>query len=192
MLNLEKIGGKIADLRRQKNLKQNELADALFVTHQAVSKWENGKSIPSLDILYDLTKLFGVSIDYLLDDADIRDDDYETLFRQLPRESVISKFLTGDRLNDEIGKIFYLLSTSERKNIINLMIARRVQIYPENIWHLLSQQERTYLLGVILSDKYNYDLSMIYDQLTIEERKLVETRNREGPARVYYSYKRKE
>lgn len=191
MLNLEKIGSKIAELRRLKNMKQNELADALFVTHQAVSKWENGKSIPSLDVLYNLTKLFGISIDYILEDSDIREDDYETLLKQIPRESVISKFLLKNNLNEEINKIFYLLSTSERKRIINLMINGKIGINLEEIWHLLSRQERMYLLGVILSNKYKYDLSGIYSQLTIEEEKLVETRKREGIYR-HYSYIRKE
>ncbi|MCK5731991.1 MAG: helix-turn-helix transcriptional regulator, partial [Tenericutes bacterium] len=88
MLNLKKIGKKITELRKEKNMKQNELAEALYVTHQAVSKWENGKSIPSIEILYELTKLFKVSIDFLLDNSDIKTDDYETLFNNYPRRSV--------------------------------------------------------------------------------------------------------
>ena len=47
MLNLKKIGSKISKQRKQMGLTQTELANALYVTHQAVSKWENGKSIPS-------------------------------------------------------------------------------------------------------------------------------------------------
>ncbi|MBI9010388.1 MAG: helix-turn-helix transcriptional regulator [Tenericutes bacterium] len=41
-------------------MKLNELEEALYVTHQAVSKWENVKSIASIEILYDLNKLFSV------------------------------------------------------------------------------------------------------------------------------------
>ena len=62
MLNLEKFGQKIILLRKQKDMNQKDLAEKLFVTHQAVSKWENGRSLPSIDVLYTLTKIFDVSM----------------------------------------------------------------------------------------------------------------------------------
>ena len=61
MLNLNMIGQKIAQLRIQQNMNQEALADALYVTRQAVSKWEMGKSIPSIEILISLTQLFNIS-----------------------------------------------------------------------------------------------------------------------------------
>ena len=89
MLDLEKIGKRIAIKRKELNITQNSLAEQLYVTHQAVSKWENGKSIPSLELLFELTKLFNISIDYLLDDTDIADNDYEKLFKNYPRDIVL-------------------------------------------------------------------------------------------------------
>jgi len=180
MINLEKIGNKIAELRKRKNLKQNELADILYVTHQAVSKWENGKSIPSIEIMYELTKLFNVSIDYLLEDTEIRENDYETKLRLYPRESVISQFLRNKDLDDKISEIFYLLNKWERKTIIDMIISGKIMINPKSIWHLLSNEERTFLLGVILSNKLDFDLSCIKNQLTDAERSLVRTRMQEG------------
>ena len=60
------LGTKIAELRKQKGVSQEELADVLFTTRQAVSKWERGESDPDIDRLKDLASYFGVSIDYLL------------------------------------------------------------------------------------------------------------------------------
>ena len=80
---------------------QNELAETLFVTHQAVSKWENGKSVPSIEILYELTKLFNVSIDFLLDNSDIMKDDYQSLFKNYARDVVITKFLQNENICDD-------------------------------------------------------------------------------------------
>ncbi len=57
---------KIAMLRRQKNWSQEELAEKLMVTRQAVSKWESAQSMPDLDKLVQLSELLGVSTDYLL------------------------------------------------------------------------------------------------------------------------------
>ena len=56
----------IFELRTQKGLSQEELAEKIFVTRQAVSRWENGETIPSIDTLKLLSKLFDVSINTLL------------------------------------------------------------------------------------------------------------------------------
>ena len=64
------IGEKIAKARREKRLTQEELADRLGVSRQAVSKWESGAALPETDKLARLSGLLGVSCDYLLcDDA---------------------------------------------------------------------------------------------------------------------------
>ena len=56
----------IFDLRTKKGLSQEELAEKVFVTRQAVSRWENGETIPNIDTLKLLSKLFDVSINTLL------------------------------------------------------------------------------------------------------------------------------
>lgn len=62
------LAEKIAQLRRQKGWSQEELANHLQVSRQAVSKWEGGASIPDLDKILKLSALFEVSTDYLLKD----------------------------------------------------------------------------------------------------------------------------
>ena len=61
----ENIGAKIAELRREHNMKQDELAEMLGVTPQAVSKWENGASMPDISLLPKIAQIFGVTIDDL-------------------------------------------------------------------------------------------------------------------------------
>ena len=53
-------------MRKQKGLSQEELAEKVFVTRQAVSRWENGETTPNTDTLKLLSKLFDVSINTLL------------------------------------------------------------------------------------------------------------------------------
>ena len=62
----EKVGQFIKELRKKTNLTQKELADKFGVTYQAVSKWENGKSIPDVSILKEIGKEYGVSVDEIL------------------------------------------------------------------------------------------------------------------------------
>lgn len=54
------------NLRTQKGLSQEELAEKIFVTRQAVSRWENGETVPNIDTLKLLSKFFDVSINTLL------------------------------------------------------------------------------------------------------------------------------
>lgn len=60
------LGKKIYELRTQKNLSQGELADALDVSRQSVSKWENNNSIPDLVKLIRMSEIYAVSLDELV------------------------------------------------------------------------------------------------------------------------------
>lgn len=60
------LGKRIGMLRRQKGLKQEELADKLGVSPQAVSKWENDQTCPDISLLPELAKILEVSVDELL------------------------------------------------------------------------------------------------------------------------------
>lgn len=58
---------KLVDLRKKKGLSQVELADAINVSRQAISRWEVGSAIPSADNLMWLSKFYEVSMDELMD-----------------------------------------------------------------------------------------------------------------------------
>ncbi|MEA4888805.1 MAG: helix-turn-helix transcriptional regulator [Clostridiaceae bacterium] len=59
------LSGKIVELRKKAGMTQEQLADKLGLSFQAVSKWENGQSFPDILLLPELGKIFGVSIDAL-------------------------------------------------------------------------------------------------------------------------------
>lgn len=63
---MQTLGQRIAALRAEKNMKQNELAEKLGVSAQAVSKWENDISCPDISMLPSLAAVLGVSVDALL------------------------------------------------------------------------------------------------------------------------------
>ncbi|MBR3610091.1 MAG: helix-turn-helix domain-containing protein [Oscillospiraceae bacterium] len=62
------FGEKLFDLRKSQKFSQEELAEKLGVTRQAVSRWENGETMPDSPNLLEICNLFGVSADYLLRD----------------------------------------------------------------------------------------------------------------------------
>ena len=57
---------KLQELRKSKGLTQEELAEALYVSRTAISKWESGRGYPSIDSLKEISKFFSVTIDELL------------------------------------------------------------------------------------------------------------------------------
>lgn len=62
-----KIGKFISDMRKKNGMTQSDLASKLNVTNQAVSKWENGRGIPDVEMLKSLSEVFNINIDELLD-----------------------------------------------------------------------------------------------------------------------------
>lgn len=95
------IGQKLKDTRKKAGLTQEQLAEKLCVSRQAITKWESDKGIPDIENLQNISKLFGVSIDSLLDDGDelsntiikesINIDDYQSEGKFKSKYDVIVK-----------------------------------------------------------------------------------------------------
>jgi len=63
----EKFKEIIKKIRKENNLTQKDLADKYHVTYQAVSKWENGKSLPDITLIRQISKDYNISIDDMMD-----------------------------------------------------------------------------------------------------------------------------
>ncbi|SEV85654.1 helix-turn-helix domain-containing protein [[Clostridium] fimetarium] len=75
------IGEKLKESRKKAGLSQEQLAEKLCVSRQAITKWESDRGMPDIGNLQSISKLFGVSIDYMLDDG-------ETLLNTVIKESI--------------------------------------------------------------------------------------------------------
>lgn len=67
------LNEKLQKLRKQRGLTQEELAEALYVSRTAISKWESGRGYPSIDSLKAIASFFSVTIDELLNEEEIPD-----------------------------------------------------------------------------------------------------------------------
>lgn len=94
------IGDKLSKLRKENNYTQEQLADALGVSRQAISKWESNITYPETNKLIRISELFNCSLDYLLKDSEDSDRNNvannETLFiRKFLREKKSKKTVFG-------------------------------------------------------------------------------------------------
>ncbi len=117
MIDIVQIGKKIMKLRKQHNMSQEELANILYISRQNLSKWELGLSMPSIETVLELTKIFNVSIDEILclDNNYIIDKD--NIFIGHDRNFIIKKLINNE-LDVNIPDIFYQLSPTERLLVI--------------------------------------------------------------------------
>lgn len=75
------IGGNIKRLRQRHNLTQDQVAEKLCVSYQAVSKWENNINAPDISLLPEIANLFDVSIDTLFSDHPEEDSDLRSVMK---------------------------------------------------------------------------------------------------------------
>ena len=76
-MDLIKAGKFIADCRKKKNLTQEQLAEKLYITDRAVSKWERGLSLPDADKMLELCNILDINVNELLNGEKINMKDYE-------------------------------------------------------------------------------------------------------------------
>lgn len=81
---------KITTLRKSRDLTQEQLAERLGVSRQSVSKWENGSVIPDVEKIIELSRIFDVTLDYLLKPSEIDELSVKTeLLEQQQKELLI-------------------------------------------------------------------------------------------------------
>jgi class 3 adenylate cyclase len=76
-MNLKKLGDRIKERRTRLRLTQADVANALQISAQAVSKWERGENAPDISILVALARLLGVSVEWLLGETSPEKDTFE-------------------------------------------------------------------------------------------------------------------
>ncbi len=81
-MDLEKIGKFIAELRKAKNITQQELAEKLGVTDRTVGNWENGRNMPDLSLFKPLCQELNISLNDLMSGEIIQEKDYQEKFEE--------------------------------------------------------------------------------------------------------------
>lgn len=132
-MNQVKIGRFIAECRKNKNLTQMQLAEKLNITDRAISKWENGKSMPDSSIMLELCNELEISVNELLSGEMIEMDMYnkkveENLLElQKINETNIKKLLYSECIIGFICSVSFIVlifiaSLIDMQNIIRILL----------------------------------------------------------------------
>lgn len=138
---------KLKELRKNRGLTQEELAQALFVSRTAISKWESGKGYPNIDSLKAISKYFCVSLDDLLSTDEIitiAEEDRKQKERHLRNlvfgllDCSIAMFLFlpffGQRVDGVIQEVSVLMLTEEE---IYIKIPYLIIVFSMTVWGIL-------------------------------------------------------
>ena len=128
---------KLQELRKQKGLTQEELAEILFVSRTAVSKWESGRGMPSIESLKAISKFFAVTLDDLLSSEEllvIAEDDHKQ------KEMHIRDMIYG-LLDCSMALLFLLPFFGQKANgaiqEVSLLTLTEIQLYLEILYLII-------------------------------------------------------
>jgi|SRR5690554_5023057 len=157
MIDFYKVGNKITTYRKLNNMTQDELAEKLNVTRQALSKWELGTSAPSINSLLELCKIFETNFKDLLclNDVDQKDINLDDIFEKHSRDYVISQITRGD-LKLNVSEIFYQLSPTERMQVLKAIKDKRITCNHIELRTILTPAEQKFLYKhtIQIGEKY--------------------------------------
>ncbi len=178
-----KIGEKIKKLRIENNLKQLDLANALFLSEKTISSWENNRTIPDLNMIYKLSNIFKSSFIYLIDDSlvnDVKDElcirlklsdyDYNNIYKKIEQKSNNKKYIhqidnyykTNNqdkeflRLRNEDGKC--ILNYKEKINDSSFK-NNQVQIDNYDIMSNILNKLNFTIIGIIEKDRISFEIN---------------------------------
>lgn len=157
-MNQEKIGKFIQELRKEKNLTQQELGEKLGVTEKSISNWENGRNMPDLSLFKPLCEELNISINELMSGEKINERDYKNKLE----ENIIN---TINYSNKEINK------KNNAIGIVLIVFGVVMSITAMSIFESASSLGGFYsVLGVIIS---LIGIGKITRKITYEKRFLI-------------------
>lgn len=122
-----KLPDKIFALRKSKGLSQEDLAEKMNVSRQTVSRWEVGSVSPDADNLKQLSNIFGVTVDYLLNDEyETNEDIHQAKDDKTPpskNKNISPKALLITSIAFGVAALAFLIKAIDQLNIIYVILA---------------------------------------------------------------------
>ena len=149
----ETFGQRLSRIRKEKGFTQNEIADKVGVTSQAVSKWENDLASPDIDILLKLSEIFDISVDDLLGK-----ETKKTVLNDKPSKKDIDKMIfkiivtsaDGDKVNVNLPLALVKALMDKDSGKINIVSSKNDALQNVDFREILSLVEQG-VIGELVS-----------------------------------------
>ncbi|HCY44769.1 MAG TPA: hypothetical protein DHU33_05020 [Firmicutes bacterium] len=185
-MNLDEIGKFITKQRQSKNLTQQELADRLNVTNKAVSKWENGRSMPDVGLFNGLCSELDISLNELLSGKkDNKNNNDEAILKFLKNTTNKSKIVILSSIFAMIflliifGLFLYFINNYNKIKVYNLSGTSENFNYKEGLF-FDTNQEYFYTYGLLEPNDINLDFQILGIALKSDDELLFEDQYRTG------------
>ena len=163
-MNTNDIGKIIKKIRTDNNMTQEEFANKYFVTFQAVSKWENGKSVPDIAQLRQISKLFSVDISDILD-GEVKEKKKRILF--IIPIAILLVIIIGIVINNRVNFSFKKITTYDTNFSITGSLAYddkgKIYIYITDIKTDIKDDNKYKTIKVSLYENYKGNNTKIKD-----------------------------
>ena len=149
-MNIQKIGAFLAELRRQRNLTQEQLGEKLGVTNKTVSRWETGSYLPPVEMLQRLSELYGITINEILSAERLDEQAYREKAEENIKSALVSRFTLQERMD-------YFKKKWRREHIFELIMGMlaAIALYAAGILWLDGLQIAGFLLFVFFPIRWN-------------------------------------
>ncbi|MGN0496278.1 MAG: helix-turn-helix domain-containing protein [Lachnospiraceae bacterium] len=115
------VADRIQNLRKTKGISQEQLADAIGVSRQAVSKWESEQTTPDIDKIILLSEYFDVTTDYLLKGIESTDEIEHKTVGDVIDQKILTK-TNGERVKKILKYLFYVFLGVLAVDLLSLII----------------------------------------------------------------------
>lgn len=179
------LGQKLKEIRKRFGLSQEQLAEIMNVSRQAITKWENDVGLPDISNLQELSKVFGITVDYLLNNENSLPA--LSMKKKLDREKYKNKLtMYSEILKEYYPKPYeiYTLSRTRKLNFVETMIDTFIapEIGPVSTADELGDLSPYYLVkkdGLkLLVNIKNYVLEVIELPINTNDKKFVLGKNK--------------
>lgn len=130
-----KLHDKIYQLRKQSGMSQEETAGRLNISRQALSRWENGTAQPSANNIIEISKLFGVTTDYLLNDDYQSDDDIPAVVEVKRNNQILRKnFILIAIISQAAALNIAIQPVAEGIDPVSMLWVKMVPLLAASVW----------------------------------------------------------
>ena len=157
-MDLVKIGAFLKELRKEKNITQEELADKMGVSRRTVSRWETGSNMPDMDILIDISDFYEVDLREILDGErkDVKMDS-ET------KETVLKVTEFNNEEKAKVLKNLHVVFIVSMVVLIILILSQFIDDMNDHLRNFLTGMSMgiglgTSIVGAVLTSKYAKDI----------------------------------